>query len=94
MQNVVSCRVLIAVVLFFLFDLLPFLFDKLERHFLRHRLAGIISRLYLDPGRVALVVEIAFGISIGDGFAAGANERSRTLHFASRSIRDLGLEAE
>ena len=93
MQNVIGRLVFIAVVLFFLFDFLPFLFDELEGDFLRHRLAGIVSRLYFDLGRVALEVEIAFGISIGDSFTTGADERGRALHFASRGVSDLGLEA-
>ena len=43
--------------------------------------------------RVALVIEKAFGISVGDSFAAGADEGSRALHLATRCVSDLGFQA-
>ena len=52
---------------------------------------GIVRRLDANFGRVALVVEIAFRIGVGHGFAAGADKGCRALHFAARSIRDLGF---
>ena len=93
MQNVFGGLVLIAVVLLFLLDLFILLLDELERDFLRHCFAGVVGRLNFDPGRIALEVDITFRISIRHGFAAGADERSRALHFSARSVGDLGLHA-
>src|SRR5438132_1578378 len=92
-QNIGNVFVFIAVVLGFLLDLLVFLFDEFERDFFGNRFARVISGLYANLCRVALVIEKAFGISVRDSFASGADERSGTLHLASRRVGDLGFQS-
>src|SRR5262249_45872650 len=91
-QNVIVGLVLIAVVFFVFFFLLPLLLDELEGDFFGNRMAGIVGSLHPNFCGVTLVIEIALRIGIGDGPAAGADERSGAPHLAPRSVGDLGLQ--
>ena len=73
-QNVINVLIFVAVILNFFLLLLPFLFDELERDFFGNRMAGVISSLHTNLRRVALIIEIAFRISVRDRFPARANE--------------------
>src|SRR2546425_9482724 len=93
MQDVIVILVLVAVVLLVLLHLLVFLFDELERDFFGNRMARIVSCLYSDLRGVALVIEIALRISVGNRPAARADERSLAVHLATRGVGDLRFES-
>ena len=93
MQDVIIVLILVAVVLLVLLDLLVFLFDELERDFFGNRMARIVSSLHFYLRGIALVIEIALGVSIGDCLAARADERGLALHFATRCVSDLRFES-
>ena len=65
---------------------------NLSVHFFGDRFAGIIRSLHANFRRVALVIEVAFRISISDSLAARADERSCALHLATRRVGDLGFK--
>src|SRR3989440_7953984 len=92
-QNVGDVFIFVAVVLDFLLDLLVFLLDEFEGDFFGNCFARVISGLHANLRRVALVIEKAFGIGVGDSFPAGTDEGSRALHLATRGVSDLGFQA-
>ncbi len=93
MQDIIVVLVLIAVVLLVLLHLLVFLFDELERDLFGNRAARIVRSLYSDLRGVALVIEIALWVCVGDCFAAGADEGCLTMHLATRGISDLRFKS-
>ena len=93
MQDVIVVLVFVAVVLLVLLDLLVFLFDELERDLFGNRMARIVSSLYSDLRGVALVIEITLRISVGDCFAARADEGCLAVHLAARGVSDLRFES-
>src|ERR1041385_4962035 len=73
-ENVIVGLVLVTVVLFFFLFLFPLLFDEFQRDFLGNRMTGIVRRLHTNLRWVALVIEITFGVSVGDRIASRTDE--------------------
>ncbi len=83
MKDVINHFILVAFILLPLALPFPLLFDELQRDFFRDRFARVVRGLHANPGSVALVIKIAFRISVGDALATRADERCGALHLSA-----------